>query len=359
MAEAGDKKTKIVYVDRKRGIGLGAVLVLLLVWGGGGQWARSNLLARFGDTYLVSKLAAEHPIIARLVAPQPAVDAADRFKRAYEDLDNSNVLSAPFYLVPLLSANKELNEALGGATTPDAATKPEPVPAQTVQPRWEGSKPAGINFDPVAGLRGDKLYGWEPVDWVELYRIDVSIAAADFAGNDDHDGLGGGAPDLSLSIGGLAESVYLTQDAFSRSGKLPTPIALRLNAQGVRMSLFDRDAFAGEEVLSINGVTPNTTSARSANGSTIEFYWRSRAPMRGLRITSLVAGSQSEAAGLKAGDVIVGYGGDAVNGVSEMDKLKSRHEKRANIPLRYWRNGVYATVLVRPGQVGFHSEDVR
>lgn len=165
---------KIVVVEsqRRRGSGcvLAAVLLFAAVWCIGGVAVRSRLLANWSEDYAVARQAREHPIIARLVASESAVRAAEEFSADYENLQSSNVFTAALYAFETVASHKRLSAALGGATSEPEQGKG--VRVETVQANSNAAR---------AGLRiGDRIttYNGRPINSL----ADLSVAKADLLG---------------------------------------------------------------------------------------------------------------------------------------------------------------------------------
>jgi hypothetical protein len=353
MAE--EKKTRIVYVSHKRSIGgLLLLVVLLVAWMGGGAWVRSHLLAKWRADAALCEMAHKHPLIARLVAPERAVQAADRFHLAYSDMESSNVLTAPVHIVNAVSAHRDLEGALVGP----AMSEPEPPPVlsppsarEARLAAWQG--PQELSAPPNLASR---IGIFDPHDWIELWRIEAHVSEADFAGNNDY-GMGGDAPDLSLFV--QRREVWLTQDKFSADVKPERPLRFRAKAEGFDVVLGDRDVLGTETLFRISGLRAVAGEVRSPKGSRIRLHWRHCSPAKGAKLITIMPNTPASRIDMQIGDVIVGWGDTPIDRYAQINDAKAAAGSAVRIPVRLWRDGRYFTVHVPPGQVGFVCENWR
>lgn len=178
MGESTESRTRIV----KHRLPLAAVALVALfaaVWCFAGFSIRNRYLADNRESYEIAKQARVHPIIARLVAPESAVRAAERFSLAYEGLQDANMLSALLYCLEFRSAARDFNAAVNGADEPTPA--PTPAPAA---PDVTGSGVQVVTVTPssaaaIAGVQvGDQIiaYDGKPVSSTDELKARINSA---------------------------------------------------------------------------------------------------------------------------------------------------------------------------------------
>jgi S1-C subfamily serine protease len=74
-----------------------------------------------------------------------------------------------------------------------------------------------------------------------------------------------------------------------------------------------------------------------------------------LKITRIVAGSQAEALGLRAGDIVLSYNGKLLAAQEDLTKAKEGVTGDA-VEMVILRNGEESTLRLKPGQVGIFTE---
>lgn len=169
----------VVVIERRRGMGCVSIALVLFaaVWCIGGVTLRGRLLGDWNGDYQLSKQAREHPFIARLVAPESAVQAAEEFAADYESLQSSNMLTATLYCFEAVSSHRRLIAALGGGTSSE--TK---APAA----QGAGTTVVTVSRDSNAarnGIRaGDIItaYNGKPINSGDDLRRSIDAAAADY-----------------------------------------------------------------------------------------------------------------------------------------------------------------------------------
>lgn len=137
-------------------------LVLIAVWIYAGTTHRQQVLDRYYDDYVVCREAERHPIIARLVAHEDAVQAAEEFAADYRGLQNSNFITAPFQIWQVKQSYESLDSALQGkrrtVTIGDTSLGAR-VTGFTQDSR---ARRAGIRKgDVIVGYNGDPIFGPE------------------------------------------------------------------------------------------------------------------------------------------------------------------------------------------------------
>ena len=126
------------------------LLVVALIWIGGGLAARGQMLAAWRNDYETAALAKDHPLLVRFVVSEATAQAAERFARHYDGLENSNVLTAPIHAALTVQARSDYIDAVNGAgRAKESAPVGQPGP-------WSVSVPRGVRVDSVAaGSRAD------------------------------------------------------------------------------------------------------------------------------------------------------------------------------------------------------------
>lgn len=85
---------------------------------------------------------------------------------------------------------------------------------------------------------------------------------------------------------------------------------------------------------------------------------------RGVEVARVEQGSPAEAAGLKAGDVLLTYNGESILGAQQLGRLVAETPQGRKIRLQYWRDEKSETTTVTTGApppphgIGFPSGDV-
>ena len=74
-----------------------------------------------------------------------------------------------------------------------------------------------------------------------------------------------------------------------------------------------------------------------------------------LKITRIVAGSQAEALGLRAGDIVLRYNGMRLAAQEDLTKAKEGVAGDA-VEMVILRNGKESTFRLRPGRIGIYTE---
>lgn len=151
------------HPKRKGQLGLVLLLVFLVsAWCFGGLVARKQALNNMHSDYLACKLAREHPIISRLVAPEAAVRAAEKFAANYEGLERSNVFTALLHYFEVRAAHRELAEALGGNQGSEQPAQPQPTLRITSVEPGSNAASAGLRVgDVIVSYSGERITSGE------------------------------------------------------------------------------------------------------------------------------------------------------------------------------------------------------
>lgn len=109
-----NQKSRGVGSHLLRGLLLVVVVAIAAVWTYTGTTVKQTYLDRLYSDYTVTREAERHPIIARLVASETAVQAAEEFTADYKSLQESNILTAPIYVLQVHRSHRRLDVALNG-----------------------------------------------------------------------------------------------------------------------------------------------------------------------------------------------------------------------------------------------------
>jgi len=118
--------------DKPKGFSFTRFLFLLLVVAAAACWVfigtvhRRHVQNAYYDDFVIAREAERHPLLARLVAPEAAVQAAEEFAADYDNLQSSNFITAPIYVVQTQNSHKRLAAALGN-TKPEQQAPPTPT----------------------------------------------------------------------------------------------------------------------------------------------------------------------------------------------------------------------------------------
>ncbi|MHC4473711.1 MAG: HEAT repeat domain-containing protein [Planctomycetota bacterium] len=82
-------------------------------------------------------------------------------------------------------------------------------------------------------------------------------------------------------------------------------------------------------------------------------------PATGFMITGTVPKSQAEAAGIKAGDILVSYNGRATRDLEALRAAATESGTEEEVPVTLIRGGREVTLYLRPGQMGVFGRDVK
>jgi hypothetical protein len=82
-------------------------------------------------------------------------------------------------------------------------------------------------------------------------------------------------------------------------------------------------------------------------------------PASGFMITGTVPKSQAEAAGMKAGDILISYNGKATKSLTALRAAATDAGEEDEVPVVVMRGGQEVTLYMRPGQMGVFGRDVK
>ncbi|MBI3726443.1 PDZ domain-containing protein [bacterium] len=82
------------------------------------------------------------------------------------------------------------------------------------------------------------------------------------------------------------------------------------------------------------------------------------APVMGYMISDVVKGSQAEAAGVKAGDILVSYNGVVLSNYNELMKAKKAVQDGASVTVGIYRGGATLNFVLKSGQIGINGQFV-
>ncbi len=217
---------------------------------------------------------------------------------------------------------------------------------------------AMINFDMVGRLRNDKLIVYGVATATELRALlDSANAPMHFAITAQGDGFGP-SDQSSFYAKDIPVLHFFTDlhDDYHRA----SDVAEKINAAGearvvalaerVVRAIADRPAR-----LTYVRVAAPPPSAGAREGSDV--YLGSIPDMAagdvvGLRLTGVRAGSPADSAGLKAGDVIVEFGGTPVKDLEEYSRALYSHKPGDEVSVVVLRNAQRVTLTVRLGKRG-------
>jgi Zn-dependent M28 family amino/carboxypeptidase len=217
---------------------------------------------------------------------------------------------------------------------------------------------AMLNFDMVGRLRNDKLIVYGVATATEFPAI---LDSANLAPKLDVRAIGDGygpSDQSSFYARGIPVLHFFTDlhDDYHRA----TDDVERINAGGearvidfaerVARSIADRPA----RLTPVRATAP-AASMSSREGSTV--YLGSVPDMgavgvTGVRLSGVRAGSPADRAGLKAGDVIVEFGGHAVADLEEYSRLLYSHKPGDVVPIVVVRDGQRVTLTATLGTRG-------
>jgi membrane-associated protease RseP (regulator of RpoE activity) len=208
-----------------------------------------------------------------------------------------------------------------------------------------------VNLDTVGRLEGRKvlvLGGSSAPEWVHIFRgagylagVDTALAAEDLDASDDVTFRRAGVPAVQI-FGGPSVDYHRPSDTAEKIDAAGLEKVTRLAAE-VLGHLAGPDAR-----LSAVGGKPEGVSAEASTSSGGERKvslgvvpdFAFAGP--GVRLEGVVRGSPAEAAGLRAGDILLSVGGKGLRGLKELSALLKALEPGA-VELRYLRGGVEST----------------
>jgi hypothetical protein len=82
-------------------------------------------------------------------------------------------------------------------------------------------------------------------------------------------------------------------------------------------------------------------------------------PATGFMITGTVPASQAEAAGMKAGDILISYNGKETKSLTALRTAATDSGSEDEVPVVVMRGGQEVTLYMRPGQMGVFGRDVK
>lgn len=163
-----DKPRKLLSFRRVAALLLLALLAGL--WMGGGSVQKQATLDALYDDFTICREAENHPVIARLIATDDTVQAAEEFAADYRNLQGSNVFTAPVYLWQVKQSHSRLTASLGATSAPGETTPAAGVRITAFKDDSSGRR---------RGLRtGDVIlrYDGKPVESPEQLRSRIATA---------------------------------------------------------------------------------------------------------------------------------------------------------------------------------------
>lgn len=225
-----------------------------------------------------------------------------------------------------------------------------PVPVDSIA--------AMINFDMVGRLRNDKLIVYGVATATELRPLlDSANAAMHFAITAQGDGFG--PSDQSSFYAKEIPVLHFFTDLHDDYHRA-SDVAERINAAGEARVV----ALAERIVRTIADRPTRLTYVRvaapppvAASRDASDVYLGSIPDMAagdivGLRLTGVRAGSPAEEGGLRAGDVIVEFGGTSVKDLEEYSRALYSHKPGDEVSIVVLRNAQRVTLKVRLGKRG-------
>jgi hypothetical protein len=169
--------------------------------------------------------------------------------------------------------------------------------------------------------------------------------------------------DVAIDLNNLATLMYATKrlDQAEPLERRAVLILLKsTRAAGHELPNLRTDYANYQALLSALHLNPAAIAQRLESlgpeaGYTPEEWAAVRAGWEQVRVVDVVPGSQAEALGLQAGDVITHYAGEKITSTARLIELTS-HTNTPAIPLTILRAGQPITLTAQPGKLGVHLE---